>query len=164
MHPVFQTKLQFTSYEDQISIQQRDRRNAAAVVSKVYVYFPTVFPLSAFVLQSNIWSNQKYDLDNPNVAYTSIVSTVVANANDQANSPIKIKEHHCVKSVRLWSYSGPYFPSFRLNTERYGVSFRNQSECGKIRTRITPNTFHAVYSQGFFRQSTSRNIKTYHRG
>ena len=46
---------------------------------------------------------------------------------------------HCVKSVRIWSYSGPYFPSFGLNTDR-------NSKCGKIRTRITPNTntFHAV--------------------
>ena len=23
---------------------------------------------------------------------------------------------HCVKSVRIASYSGPYFPAFRLNT------------------------------------------------
>ena len=38
------------------------------------------------------------------------------------------------------------FSAFGLNTERYGVSLRIQSECGKIRTRITPNTdiFHAV--------------------
>ena len=47
---------------------------------------------------------------------------------------------HCVKSVRIWSYSGPHFPAFGLNTERYGESLRIQSECGKIRTRITPNT------------------------
>ena len=32
-------------------------------------------------------------------------------------------------------FSGPYFPAFGLNTERYGVSLRIQSECGKIRTR-----------------------------
>ena len=34
-----------------------------------------------------------------------------------------------------------------MNTERYGVSLRIQSECGKIRTRITPNTdtFLAVF-------------------
>ena len=53
---------------------------------------------------------------------------------------------HCVKSVRILSYSGLHFPSFGQNTERYGVSHRIQSECGKIRTRITPNTdtFHAV--------------------
>ena len=47
---------------------------------------------------------------------------------------------HCVKSVRIRSYSGPHFPAFGLNTERYGVSLRIQSECGKMRTRITPNT------------------------
>ena len=51
-----------------------------------------------------------------------------------------------VKSVRIWSYSGPHFPALGLNKERYSVSLRIQSECGKIRTRITPNTgtFHTV--------------------
>ena len=46
---------------------------------------------------------------------------------------------HCVKSVRIWSYSGPYFPIVALNTERYGVS-------REIQTRITLNTdiFYAV--------------------
>ena len=34
---------------------------------------------------------------------------------------------HCVKSVRIRSYSGPHFPAFRLNTGRYGVSLRIQS-------------------------------------
>ena len=50
------------------------------------------------------------------------------------------------KSVRIWSYSGPYYPAFGLNMERYSVSFFIQSECRKIRTRITPNTrnFYAV--------------------
>ena len=53
---------------------------------------------------------------------------------------------HCVKSVRIRSFSGPYFPSFGLNTERYGASLRIQFECGEIRTRITSNTdtFYAV--------------------
>ena len=27
--------------------------------------------------------------------------------------------YRCVKSVRIGSYSGPYFPAFGLNTERY---------------------------------------------
>ena len=51
-----------------------------------------------------------------------------------------------VKSVRIRSYSCPYFPAFRLNTERYSVSLRIQSECGNMRNRITPNTdtFYAV--------------------
>ena len=47
---------------------------------------------------------------------------------------------YCVKSVRICSYSGTYFPIFGLNTERYGVCLCIHSECGKIRTRITPNT------------------------
>ena len=53
---------------------------------------------------------------------------------------------HCVKSVRIWSCYGPHFPAFGLNTERYSVSLRIQSECGKMRTRLTPNTefFYAV--------------------
>ena len=52
--------------------------------------------------------------------------------------------NHCEKSVRIQSYSRPYFPVFGLNTERYGIFI--QSECGKMRSRITPNTdtFNAV--------------------
>ena len=52
---------------------------------------------------------------------------------------------HCVRSVRIWSFSGPYFPAFRLNTEIW-IFLRTQAECRKIRTRKTPNmdTFHAV--------------------
>ena len=52
----------------------------------------------------------------------------------------------CVKSVHIRSFSGPYFPTFGLNTERYSVSLSIQIECGKIRTRKTPNTdtFHAL--------------------
>ena len=54
--------------------------------------------------------------------------------------------NHCVKSIRIWNYSGPYFPLFGLNTERYGVSLHIQSECGKMRFRTNTNTdtFHAV--------------------
>ena len=47
---------------------------------------------------------------------------------------------HCVESVRIQRFSDPYFPLFGLNTERYSVSLRIQYECGKIRTRKTPNT------------------------
>ena len=53
---------------------------------------------------------------------------------------------HCVKSVHNRSYSGPHFPALGLNTERYSLSLHIQSECGKMRTRITLNmdTFYAV--------------------
>ena len=51
----------------------------------------------------------------------------------------------CVKSVHIRSYSGPHFPEFGLNRKRYSVSLRIQSECGKMRTRITPST-HTFYA------------------
>ena len=41
---------------------------------------------------------------------------------------------HCVKSVRIRSYSGPHFPAFELNTEKYGVSILfspNAGKCGQ---------------------------------
>ena len=46
------------------------------------------------------------------------------------SSGCSLKYVHWVKSIRIWSYSGPHF----------------LSECGKILTRIIPNadTFHAV--------------------
>ena len=48
---------------------------------------------------------------------------------------------HCVKSIRIRNFSGPYFSAFR-----YSVSLRIQSKCGKIRTRKTAkmDTFHSV--------------------
>ena len=48
----------------------------------------------------------------------------------------------CPYSELFWSA----FPACGLNTERYFVSLRIQSECGKMQTRITPNTdtFYAV--------------------
>ena len=57
-----------------------------------------------------------------------------------------VRECGICNSLILISYSGPYFPAFGLNTESYSVSLRIQSECGKMRTRITPNTdtFYAV--------------------
>ena len=62
--------------------------------------------------------------------------------------------NHCVKSVGIRSFSGPYFPAFGLNLERYGVSVHIQAECWKIWTRKSPNTdsFHAVsfYLKNFF--------------
>ena len=45
-----------------------------------------------------------------------------------------------MNSVRIQNYSGPHFPTFGLNTERYAVFLRIQSECRKMKTRISPNT------------------------
>ena len=42
-----------------------------------------------------------------------------------------LKNIDSVKSVCIWSFSDLRFPAFGLNTERHGVSLRNQSKCGK---------------------------------
>ena len=47
---------------------------------------------------------------------------------------------HCMKSVRIRSFSGPYFPAFGLNTDRYSVSLRIQSECRKMRSKKALST------------------------
>ena len=47
----------------------------------------------------------------------------------------KLSNYHCVKSVRIWRFSGPYFPSFGLNTERCSVSLRIQFDSERIQTR-----------------------------
>ena len=85
--------------------------------------------------------------------YWSILKSFLNNKKIRCIPPLlhqnrcitKYKDH-CVKSVRIWSYSGLYFPAFGLNTDRYKVCLRIQSKCGKRRTRITLNkaTFHEV--------------------
>ena len=69
-----------------------------------------------------------------------VVGTIWGNADIFFYSMLDLREK-CIRS-----FSGPYFPSFRMNTERYGISLRIQKKCEKIRTRKNPNTntFHAV--------------------
>ena len=102
-----------------------------------------------------IWEANFGDEEEPYLAPCKTFTIELCQTADfflQRNSTIDVlqsskyaSDNHCVKSVRIRCYSGPYFPEFRLNTERYE---RIQSECGKIQTRITPNTdtFHTLNS------------------
>ena len=76
--------------------------------------------------------------------------------------PNQIHDYHCVKSVRIRSYSGPYYSAFGLNTERYSVYLHIQSECGKVRTRITPNTdtFYVVFYEKIAVSTQALNTMT----
>ena len=58
----------------------------------------------------------------------------------------KFLKHGDMESVWIRSFSGPHFPAFGLNMERYSISLRIQSECEKIRTRkaLNKDAFHAV--------------------
>ena len=75
----------------------------------------------------------------------------------------KMDRFHCVKSVRIWNLSGPYFPAFRLNTEIYQVNLCIQSKCWKIRTRKTPNTdtFLAVFRYHYDTGTRNHSLKLY---
>ena len=67
----------------------------------------------------------------------------IPNINHNTNLVQKhnnIDVHHYIKSFGIGNFFGPYFPAFGLNSARYSVSVRIQSECGKIRTRKTLNT------------------------
>ena len=64
-----------------------------------------------------------------------------------------------MKSVHIRSFSGLYFHSFRLKTERYGVSLRIQSECGKIQTSKTPKrTLFTQYTCSIIMLVTTKKI------
>ena len=54
--------------------------------------------------------------------------------------------HTTWKKVRIRSFSGPHFPAFGLNMERYSISLRIHFKCGKILIWETANTdtLHAV--------------------
>ena len=57
--------------------------------------------------------------------------------------------NHCVKSIRIRSYSGPHFPAFGLNAERYvnldnGLAYRFPAHLllpGKQNTSVSVKTF-----------------------
>ena len=54
------------------------------------------------------------------------------------------------KASKYGVFSGTYFPAFWLNTERYFVSLRIQSKCGKIRTRKNSIFGHFSSSQSIW--------------
>ena len=67
-----------------------------------------------------------------------------------------LTEFHCYNCVNtVWKaskcgvFSGPYFLAFGLNTEKYEVSLRIQSEYGKIRTRKNSVFGHISHSEHF---------------
>ena len=82
--------------------------------------------------------------NSQNQEYLTLNNRLPQRKNKQYSCGRRTK--HCVKSVRIRSFSGPSFPAFGSNMERYGVFIRSYFECGEIRSRKTlnTNTFHAV--------------------
>ena len=97
---------------------------------------------------------------NDRVLHQSDKVTQGLQCNHKDDFDATFRTLNCVKRVRIQSYSGPHFPAFGLNTERYSVSLRVQSECGKMWTRITPNTdtFHAVLCTLAYEHTFERSL------
>ena len=93
------------------------------------------FPQNGKHAMQNVWSKNSNYVSHTVVAYTPVPTYDIHPSTHDKRHP-----RYCVKSVRIRSYSGLHFPSFGINTERYSVSLCIYPECGKIRTRITPNT------------------------
>ena len=53
---------------------------------------------------------------------------------------------------------GPYFPAFGLNTERYLISLRIQSECRKVQTRNNSASGHFSRSECFMNNYVNKDI------
>ena len=75
------------------------------------------------------------------INYTAFVIQLTINQMLSDCNGTRSHNHLVRKRSTAWKvskygvFSGPYFPVFGLNKERYSVSLRIQSECGKIRTR-----------------------------
>ena len=78
--------------------------------------------------------------------------------NIEPINPVFLKTYHCVKSVRIRSYSGLHFSRIFPHSDWIQriqcispYSVRMWENVGKIQTEISPNTesFQAVYTTGF---------------
>ena len=63
---------------------------------------------------------------------------------------------HCVKSIRILSFSGPYFPAFVLNPDRYSVSIRMWENTDQKK----PEHGHFSRSTNFRNKFVSRRLLT----
>ena len=71
--------------------------------------------------------------------FINLIILIFKNSDDKNIN--KAIDKHCVKSVHIWSFSGPYFHAFGLNVARYYVSTLIQFNCGK-KLRIETYSVH----------------------
>ena len=76
-----------------------------------------------------------------------------------------LNSSYCVKSVYIRSYSGLYFPSFGLNTERYSVrmrenTYQNNSEYGQFLRSVffTNDTASVILTVYMLRINVTTNL------
>ena len=105
-------------------------------------------------LKENSQENTCYGVFLGQLVYETLVSSCIRFGVffiTFANVPKTFNSRHCVKRVRIRSYSGPHFNLSVYRISPYSV--RIQKNPGKMWTRITPNkdSFYVV-------RDTSKNV------
>ena len=92
-----------------------------------------LFPSQQIILETRIfWCIRRWTSLFMFLMYVFVVNGPSFQITRIRNCSTLTNSRYCVKSVRIRSYSGAYFPAFGLWTERYSVSLRIQSQYGKI--------------------------------
>ena len=69
-----------------------------------------------------------------------------------------------MKSVRIWSYSDPYFPIFGVNIERYGVHFSRNEKKKLSETKVhTKNALRKCLPQYCYVQFQFRDFHKFYK-
>ena len=109
----------FQMFEYILTAARRIFRILTSTVERIARNYAETVPFHKISTPGNRW--------NYGVYFSQCVLSLSLSIEQCRNSS------HCVKSLRIQSFSDPYFP-------RHVVSLRTQSECRKIRTRKTSNT------------------------
>ena len=104
-----------------------------------------------FVLNEGVWPSWNLSLAavKKSLTFVLLSNLLIDNAwTWVSDQPHLSKARAAWKVSKYGVISGPYFPAFGLNTERYEVPLRIQFECGKIRTRNHYVFGHFPHSEG----------------
>ena len=110
------------------------------IVTKTFMTFLKLCKVACQKCRTNIFLHIKIAVKNFQICYNFLVRNLrfqIVNSNQPKISESNL---HCVKSVRIRSFSGPYFSTFGLNMERYNVSLCIRAtvkkyQPGKLRIR-----------------------------
>ena len=104
------------------------------------------------------WTNKRVNMI---IMYTFDLECLIKKPTYFQSAHPNSIDQPCVKSVRMRSYSGPNFPAFGLNTERYSVSCLMLLTFVKDFWQVKPNLLITnLEAYGFERESLSL-IKSY---
>ena len=139
----------FTQFLSLIFFIQRDF-GFVKIVTKTFMTFLKLCKAACQKCRTKVFLHIKIAVKNFQICYNFLVRNLRFQIVTSNQPKISESNLHCVKSVRIRSFSGPYFSTFGLNMERYNVSLCIRGECGKISARKTLNkdTSHAELIRG----------------